>query len=273
MQSLRQLFLGYQSQQKALPAFNIDCFEIYQAIEEAVRQTNLPCIVQTSTSEDQFLQAERLFLLVKKAQADSLPIYLNYDHGRDLARLEKLARLGFDMLHFDGSTIDYPTNLALVKNFKTKFNFPLLEAEFNFINLTDHQPLINSLTNPAQALEFVTQSEADLLAVSVGNLHGVDPHLPETLNLDLLAQIHQLLPQTFLTLHGGSGINPSQISSAIKLGVVKININTDLRLAFRSALKKSFAQINSEKIYEFFTPVVSDLVALITQKLIQFSAG
>lgn len=103
MLSLNQLLNQYKQEKKAISAFNIDCFEIYQAIEEVVAETNLPCIVQLSPNQDQFIQAERLFLLVKKANIEGLPIYLNMDHGKDPARLEKLAKLGFDMIHFDGS--------------------------------------------------------------------------------------------------------------------------------------------------------------------------
>ncbi len=271
MTSLKQVFADYQSQKKALPAFNIDAFEIYQAIEEAVRGTNLPCIVQTSPSEDQFLHAERLFLLVKKAQADGLPIYINYDHGRDINRLKNLSTLGYDMVHFDGSTIDYATNQVLCRDFKSNLPNTLLEVEFNHIDLVNHHALSDNLTSPNQALEFVTATGADLVAVSIGNLHGISIDSPEVINLDLLAQIHQLIPSTLLTLHGGSGISPAQISSAIPLGIVKININTDLRLTFKSSIQKSLATINSEKIYEYFSPVVSDLAALAKQKLIQFS--
>lgn len=272
MTSLKQLFSDYRSQTKAIPAFNIDAFEIYQAVEAAVIKTNLPCIVQTSPSEDQFLQAERLFLLVKKAQADGLPIYLNYDHGKDVNRLKTLANLGFDMIHFDGSTMDYSTNQAICQDLRSNLPDTLIEVEFNHIDLVNHHALSDNLTSPDQAKEFVANTGADLLAVSIGNLHGVNRTSPELLNLDLLAQIRQALPNTFLTLHGGSGISAPQITSAIKLGVVKININTDLRLAFKSAIKQALINIDSEKIYEYFSPVISDLKSLAVQKLVQFSS-
>jgi len=107
MNTLRQYLDQYKSQHFAIPAFNIDCFEIYQAVEDVVAETGLPCIVQLSAGEDKFIQAERLFMLVKKARVDGLPIFLNMDHGKDLSRLEHLTSLGFDMVHFDGSNLDY----------------------------------------------------------------------------------------------------------------------------------------------------------------------
>lgn len=272
---LKQLLSEYQQKHQAIPAFNIDSFEIYQAVEAAVAQTNLPCLVQLSAGEDKFVHAERLLMLVKKANSEALPIYLNMDHGADTRRLEKCLSLGFDMVHFDASKMDYQTALEtsqfFVKKVKTAYPQAVIEVEFNHINLVDAAPAPDSFTDPTQAKEFMTATGADLFAVSIGNLHGVNTNLPEHLNLSLLKQIKDILGNTFLTLHGGSGIPLDQIQSAINLGITKININTDLRLRFLDSLRHQFTLQNSEKIYEYFDPVVTDLKELISQKLINFS--
>ena len=272
---LRQIFSTYQAQQKALPSFNIDSFEIFQSIVIAVRQTNLPCLVQLTAGEDKYFQAENLYLLVQKARLEGLPIYLNMDHSKDPTRLLSLVKLGFDMVHLDNSLLDYNQNLTLTQQFisQAKSINPnlLVEVEFNHINLINDQPNPNSYTAPSQAQEFILTTRADLLAVSIGNLHGVSLDYPEKLDLDLLSQIHQKIPETFLVLHGGSGISSDQISLAIKLGIVKININTDLRLQFKKSIKKYFSQINSERIYDYLNPLVSDISQVARQKLIQFS--
>src|SRR3989339_970887 len=117
MKSLFEVFTQYRSRNHALPAFNIDSFEVYQAVEVAVRDTALPCIVQLSPGEDKFIQAERLFLLVRKANIDGLPIYLNMDHGHDTSRLLSLVSLGFDMVHLDGSDLEYSVNLNTTSQF------------------------------------------------------------------------------------------------------------------------------------------------------------
>ncbi|MBP6989338.1 class II fructose-bisphosphate aldolase [Candidatus Shapirobacteria bacterium] len=272
---LKQLLLEYQQKHWALPAFNIDSFEIYQAVETAVLETNLPCIVQLSPGEEAFVHSDRLLMLVKKANADSLPIYLNMDHGININNLETAIRLGFDMVHFDGSKMDYQTNLAATKYFidKVKTINPeiLIEAEFNHINLIDTLPSPDSFTDPLKAQEFMTATGADLFAVSIGNLHGVNTNIPEHINISLLSQIKEKLGNTPLTLHGGSGISPDQVKSAINLGVVKININTDLRLRFIESLRHQLTIQSSEKVYEYLTPVVNDLKETIKQKLINFT--
>lgn len=276
MTNLRQYFLNYFSSHKAMPAFNIDCFEIFQAVEMAVTETNLPCIVQLSANEDKFIDAKNLFLLVKKAQLNNLPIFLNMDHCHDLSRMIQLVKLGYDMVHFDGSNLDYKENLdtaiSLIKKLKEINPDIVVEVEFNKINLIETGVNPDSFTNPEQALEFITQSKADLLAVSIGNLHGVNTTTPEAINLDLFTTIASRLPNHFFTLHGGSGIPQQQVKSAIQLGIVKININTDLRLAFKKSLQTSINSSPSEKIYDYLSPAITDVKKVMIEKLVNFSS-
>jgi fructose-bisphosphate aldolase class II len=269
---LKNLLSEYQQKHQALPAFNIDSFEIYQAVEMAVSELGLPCIVQLSPSEDKFIQAERLLMLVKKANREGLPIYLNIDHGHDVRRLEHCLKIGFDMVHFDGSKMDYSTNLATTKYFvghmKEKYPDSLIEVEFNHINLVGATPSPNSFTSPREAQHFMTETGADLFALSIGNLHGINNDLPEHLNISLLSEIKSILGNTFLTLHGGSGVPLDQIQSAISLGIVKININTSLRLKFIESLRHQMTLGHGEKIYEYLTPVVDEVKQVVKQNLI-----
>ncbi len=277
---LRQLLLSYKEANRALPSFNIDTFAVYQAIEDAVAISKLPCLVQLSAGEDQFVQAERLFMLVKKAQADGLPIYLNMDHCHDLPRMKKLLQLGFDMVHFDGSALPFNENLQQSQDLLTFLQTtypdaetrPLLEVEFNKINLVEHGIDPESLTTPEQASTFLQQAPADLLAISVGNLHGVPTSgLAEHIDLDLFQKIISACPtSTLFTMHGGSGLDPNELKKSIGLGVVKININTDLRLAYHSELKHQLEIQSTQKMYDYYKPVITKMREIATQKLLQF---
>lgn len=275
MKSLRQLLTDYRHNHQAMPAFNIDSYEIFQAVVAAVSQTNLPCIVQLSANEDSFIGAENLFMLARKANLDGLPLYLNMDHGRDTDRLIHLARLGFDMVHFDGSALSYSDNLSaatnLIRRLRSINPEVVVEVEFNKINLVEKGIDPSSYTDPQQALEFMTRSDADLLASSIGNLHGVNTTLPETIDLSLLQSIVSLLPEKLFTLHGGSGISLDQVVSAINLGIVKININTDLRLAFKKSLSESINSSPSEKIYDYLSPAITAVKEIAVAKLKDFS--
>jgi fructose-bisphosphate aldolase, class II len=266
MLPLINLLSDYFSAPKAIAAFNIDSFEIFQAVEQAVSETSLPCIVQLSAGEDDFVTAEKLYLLVKKANLDGLPLYLNMDHGHDPARLQQTSRLGFDMVHFDGSSLPYAENLASsIKLVLSIHPRSLVEVEFDEIGSVD-------FTQPPRALEFMTETKADLLAVSIGNRHGSNPALPESIDLVLLKKIHETLPSTFLTLHGGSGIPQNLIREALKLGIVKININTDLRLAFLNAIKRELSTNTSEKIYQVLTPAIAAVKEIVKEKMLLFSS-
>lgn len=274
---LKQLLASFQGQ-KAIPAFNIDSFEIYQAVELAVRKTNLPCIVELSAGEDKFIEAERLLMLVKKANIDGLPIYLNMDHSKDTARLLELAKLGFDMVHFDSSSLDYLIGLSqsqeFVKSVKQINPEIVVETEFNRINLSGSEISPDSLTDPDQAAEFTLTTTPDLFAVSIGNLHGVNTIAPEKIDLDRLGKIRQVVPPSVLfTLHGGSGIDLDAIHQAIGLGVVKININTDLRNQHKSSLLREINSTKSDKIYDYLTPVVDDVAKIIIAKINSFSGS
>lgn len=278
MKTLKQVLIEYRATGKAIPAFNIDSFEIYQAIEESVKETGLPCIVQLSAGEDKFIHAERLFVLVKKAQIEGLPIYLNMDHGQDQIRLEKLISLGFDMIHFDGSKMDYHTNLEtsqkFIHNLKNHYPDAIFEVEPDKISLVGSQISNSSYTTPEKAYEFITQTDADLLAVSIGNLHGISVDLPEKIDLNLLSQIRNKIPEDkFITLHGGSGISQDQISEAIRLGVVKININTELRLNFNNSISQIYSKEVSQKVYDNFAPAIDSLKNIVKSKLLLFSTS
>lgn len=278
MKTLRQQLTEYKNSGKALPAFNIDTFEIYQAVEDSVRETGLPCIVQLSGGEDKFIHAERLFVLVKRAQIEGLPIYLNMDHGQDPVRLEKLIGLGFDMVHLDGSNLDYETNLEntikFVQALKPRYPEAIFEVEFNKINLVGTEVNSNSFTNPDQAFEFLSKTGADLIAVSIGNFHGISEKLPEILDINLLNKIKNKIPEDkFITLHGGSGISPELITEAVRNGVVKININTELRNSFNQSVTKIYSQEVSQKVYDNLSPAVDSLKNVIKSKLLLFSTS
>ena len=278
MKNLIQLLTEYRATGKALPAFNIDSFEVYQAVEDSVREIGLPCIVQLSPGEDKFIHAERLYVLVKKARIEGLPIYLNIDHFQDIIRLEKLVNLGFDMVHFDGSKMDYSDNLEttqkLISSLKSRYPEILFEVEFNHISLVDTKISELSYTDPSQAYDFMSKTNADLLAVSIGNLHGVSSTLPESIDLALLSKISNKIPETcFITLHGGSGIPAPQISQAIESGVVKININTELRISLNQSLLTLYSGEYSHKIYDNLTPAINALKNIIKTKLILFSSS
>ena len=133
---------------------------------------------------------------------------------------------------------------------------------------------LSDLTEPEEAKEFVAKTRVDLLAVAIGNIHGMkkegdDPHL----YLDRLEEIRRAVPHICLVLHGGSGTPRADIEKAIKLGIVKININTEIRVAYRNALKQ-FLESNLDEVkpYKILSPAMEAVKEVVKDKIKLFGS-
>ncbi len=272
--TLQELLTDYKEKGLAIPAFNIDCFETFQALEEVILECKTPVIAQLSPNELEFIKPERLMALTRLLSDQDLPIFLNVDHGRDLDVLKEVIDLGFDMVHFDGSKLTLENNLELTKGIVdyAHQNGVLVEVEIDNIKETGEALTQKNFTNPKVAADFIKKTRADILAIAVGNTHGAPKEgCFEQVDLTLLEEIQSTLPETFLTMHGGSGIKPEDLKTAIQKGIVKININTDLRLAFRSHLETVLNSNDSIKAYHLLATPVQAIKDKMKEKLDLFS--
>lgn len=235
--------------ERTLFAFNCDDFVIYRGVIEAIAETQQPAIVQVSTGSSNFWGISRFSTLVRQ---EALPIFLNFDHGKKISTVKKAIDNGFDLIQFDGTDFDWQKNIDLTKE--------AVEVAYPEAILVEGEPVLEN-TTPEVAAEFVEKTGVDLVAVFVGNKHGIDPEESHRLDLDQLRKIKQALPDKWLTLHGGSGVLESDIKQAIKEKLVaKININTHLRLAYQSALKNSLGNYQGKfKVYKLFNPIIEEI--------------
>jgi len=130
------------------------------------------------------------------------------------------------------------------------------------------------LTKPEQAKEFVEKTKVNSLAIAIGNIHGVETNMENPpLYLDKLEKIQKAIPEIFLVLHGGSGTPEEDIKKAIQLGITKININTELRIAYSQALRE-FLEKNPEEIkpYKILVPAVEAVKEVIKKKIDLFGS-
>ena len=203
----------------------------------------------TSEVDTSFLtlaQAVNLVAFWKKETG--LPIFLNFDHGRSFEVLERAAEAGYDALHFDGSKFPFEENITIARQvveMARKYRISVVEGEFSEVPgghssvYNQEAPVLTDqdYTDAVTAQDFVKKSGVDSLAVIVGTLHGIFK-TTQPLNIQRLQEIAQRGIQ-FLVLHGGSGTPEAELKEAIRKGVVKINVSTDLRVAFTSALKET----------------------------------
>jgi fructose-bisphosphate aldolase class II len=271
MPSLKDFLTKARQEKWGIGAFNAGNLELARAVLQAAQAKQTPVIIQTSAKEAAHFGMKNFLAVVNNFRAESdLAVFTNLDHGPDLETCQKAIDLGYDLVHFDGSRLAYAENLQLTQDLAKQAHGRglLLEAEVDAILSSNENSLIN-YTDPAKATDFVRRSGCDLLAVFVGNRHGVCPE-GEPLDLN---RLHQLTVQTecFLTLHGGSGIAPDQIRQAINLGIVKINVNTELRLAYRETLENVLRGSDEVAIHQLMPPVIAAVQKVVEEKIDLFN--
>ena len=191
----------------------------------------------------------------------------------------------FDLIHFDGSDSELEENIHNTKKVVEAAHTKglLVEGEIDKIpgaseihdQDLDSELVKKSYTDPQKAAKFVSETGIDIFAAFFGNVHGTFPNQPD-LDFDLLARIRKSLPDTFLSLHGGSGIPADQVKQAIEVGkIVKVNVNTELRQAFRDALTEKLGEKPNEyAMYKVMPDVILSVAAVVESKIDIFgSAG
>lgn len=231
----------------AVGAFNTSNLEMTQAIIEAAEELNSPVIIQTSQSAITYATSEGIATIVRTlAEKATVPVALHLDHGTDYDVVMKCLRDGWTSVMFDGSKYEFEQNIEITKNV-CGIAHPMgvsVEAELGKIGgVEDHVKVEMkdaTMTDPDEAVEFVEKTGVDYLAIAVGTAHGVYAGDPE-LDFDRIETIKKRV-NIPIVLHGASGVPEADIKKAVSLGVNKINIDTDLRVAFQKSMHKFVAE-------------------------------
>ncbi|WP_026486859.1 class II fructose-1,6-bisphosphate aldolase [Caldanaerobius polysaccharolyticus] len=227
----------------AVGAFNTSNLEITQAIIQAAEEEKAPVIIQVSMSAIKYAGIENIAAIVTTAAKNArVPVALHLDHGTDFDVVMQCLRHGWTSVMFDGSKYPFEENVAITRNI-VNIAHPMgvsVEAELGKIGGTEDHITVDereaTMTDPDEAVRFVEQTGVDYLAIAIGTAHGVYKGEPK-LDFDRLKKIKSLLNMP-IVLHGASGVPEESIVKAVELGVNKINIDTDLRQAFNSSLRR-----------------------------------
>lgn len=259
----------------AVGAFNVNNMEIIQGIVDAAKQENAPLILQVSAGARKYANPIYLRKLVEAAIEDSgLDICLHLDHGEDFEICKQCVDDGFTSVMIDGSKYPFEENIELTKRVVEYAHSKGVVVEAELGKLAGIEDAVNvsqkdaTYTDPEQAAEFVKRTGVDSLAIAIGTSHGAykfkgDP----SLDFERLEKIEKLLPNFPLVLHGSSsvprefvelcnkyggqipgaaGIPEEMLRRAAQMGVCKINIDTDLRLAMTACIRELFVEKPSE---------------------------
>jgi len=227
----------------AIGAFNTSNLELTQAIVEAAEELQSPVIVNTSEKAIEYAGLYELTAIITTMASQArVPVILNLDHGRSFEIAERCLGVGYTALMRDGSSLPFDMNVQETKRVVDLGHEASIGVEGEIGAIMGNEDFITGTpdmqyTDPKEAKRFVDRTGVDLLAVAVGTAHGRIKI--EKLNFDVLRDIRKATDGTPLVLHGASGNKEKEISEAIKHGIAKINIDTDLRYAFAERLRKN----------------------------------
>lgn len=224
----------------AVGGFNCYNLEWAQAIIGAAEETRSPVLLQILPGSMQMSGLPLVALCLQIAREASVPVNFHLDHHRDEDDIQRGLDFGVTSVMADGSHFEYAENKAFTRKITeiAHGKGAAVEAELGLLSGTEDGYTVeayqSSLTDPAQAVEFVEETGVDSLAVCVGNVHGPYPDDPQ-LDFDRLAAIHQKV-RVPLVMHGASGLPLEQVSHSVELGIRKFNVNTEVRNAYMQGL-------------------------------------
>lgn len=292
----KELFEKALKEKYAIGAFNINNMELLQAIAEAGEELKSPLILQVSAGARKYANKTYLIKLAEAAlETTTVPIVLHLDHGEDFEICKACIDDGFSSVMIDGSKYSFEENIALTKQVVDYGHSKgvSVEAELGKLaGVEDNISSANSIyTDPDQAGEFVERTGCDSLAVAIGTSHGAYKFKGEAkLDFDRLKQIKAKVGEDYpLVLHGASsvpaelvkicneygakiedaqGVPEIMLEQARTMGVAKINVDTDLRIAFTGMIRKSFVETpNNFDPRQYLGPARDAVRELVKQKI------
>lgn len=264
--------------------FNISNLEQLKAIVSAAKELNSPIIIGLSEGERDFFGLRHAVEMVKVFREETgIPIFINPDHSKSVESAKVAFDAGFDSIHIDLSKESYKDNLEgtkkVVDYVKSKNKNVSVEGELGYLRGESKiqkeiiEIKIEDLTQPEEAAEYVEKTGIDRFSGAYGNIHGIAANEPK-IDIQRIKDIRKILPANVsLVLHGGSGISDKEMKEAIKAGISNIHINTEIRVAYTEALKKSLADNADEAApYKIMPSVVEAVKDKVVEKLKLFGS-
>jgi fructose-bisphosphate aldolase class II len=283
----REAFERARKGHYALGAFNLDNQETLRAVVQAAKAKKAPVLVEVSKAEADSLGLDNVRDMVDNYKADyGVEIYINLDHSPTVDDAIAGIAAGFECIHIDISQADHnAADKEIIEKTKkvvkaARLTGAMVEAEPHYFggssNLhtekIDYSEIKQTFSTPAATKAFVEATGIDTYAAAIGNLHGHYP-APKVLDLDLLRQIRAVVDCN-ISLHGGSGTPGHYFIEAVKIGVTKININSDMRIAYRETLEKVLEDNKTEyAVVKLMDQVITAVQKVVESKLEMFNSS
>jgi len=293
----REIMTAARGGSYAVGAFNINNMEFLQAITSAAEELRSPVIIAVSEGALKYAGFRDLVSMVRfTAEERSVPISLHLDHGKDMAVVEHCIDGGFTSVMIDGSALPFDENVAVTRKVVERARPKGVSVEGELGKLAGIEDNVSvaereaSVTDPVQAEEFVRRTGVDALAIAVGTSHGAYKFKGEpVLALERISEIAARVP-CLLVLHGASGVKQENVEianqfgakikgargvpdaaivDAIRRGISKVNIDTDMRIAFTAFVRKAMAEKPEEIDPRKILGPGRDAIALVVKEKIR----
>ena len=282
----REAFERARKGHYALGAFNLDNQETLKAVVQAAKKKKAPVLVEVSHGEVVALGLDNVRDMVDNYKADyGVEMYVNLDHSPSVDAAIAGIAAGFECIHIDISQANHnATDEEIIAKTKevvraAKLTGAMVEAEPHYFGGSsnfhpekiDYEEIKKTFSTPEGSKAFVGATGIDTFAAAVGNLHGKYP-IPKRLDLDLLRSIRAAIDCN-ISLHGGSDTPGHYFVEAVKIGVTKVNINSDMRYAYRETLEKVLKENKTEyAVVKLMDEVIAAVQKVVESKIDTFNS-
>jgi len=283
----RALMERARSEKFAVGAFNLDNQETLIAVARAAQKTNSPVLVEVSAGEVKAMGIDNIRDMVENYKQEyGIEMYINLDHSPSVEEAIKGIEAGYEFIHIDVSQANHDaSDEEIIEATRevvryAKFTGALVESEPHYFGGSsnvheeafDFEEIKKTFSTPDLTQSFVEATGIDTFAAAIGNLHGSYP-VPKVLDIDLLQEIRNVIDCN-ISLHGGSGTPGHYFEEAVKVGVQKVNINSDMRRAYRDTLVKVLDE-NQEQyaVVKLMDHVIDAVQEVVESKIATFNSA
>lgn len=276
---MKEMLCVAQKEHFAVPAFNVSSSMILKGVMEACEEKHAPVIIAIHPDELSFVGDSFVAAVRKEAHKAPVPVCIHLDHGASFAQVIRAIACGFTSVMIDSSTTSFDDNIAITKKVVEAAHAVnvSVEAELGTIGATGNGGEAGTdniiYTNPDDVVRFVEATNVDTLAIAIGTAHGLYPKTKKPkLRLDLLKEIvgKTSVP---LVLHGGSDNPDEEIAEAVRLGVAKINISSDIKSAFYKKCREVLEDTTLREPNAIYPACIGAMKQVIYHKIELFNDG
>jgi fructose-bisphosphate aldolase, class II len=263
----------------AVPAFNISDYAMFNGVVDVSEENDAPLIVAIHPDELSHIGVDIMAAIIARAHRSTVPVAIHFDHGATYEQILLAIQAGFTSVMIDGSLLPFEENIAITKKAVEAAHAVgvSVEGELGTIGSTDSEAEYGTstiiYTDPDDALTFVKETGVDSLAVAIGTRHGIYPaSLKPELKLGLLRDIKAKLGMP-LVLHGGSNNPDAEIGESVKLGINKINISSDIKVAYHQKMREVLADAGLREPNSIQPPCIDAMKVTAAHKIALFDAA